>query len=263
MLVFITSIRHPWNCNSYARVGKLARLSIESVCNQTDSGFEVVVVCNRIPPGTFPKNIHFVEVSFPPPSPVKTPTTGLEAIWLDRGSKYVVGIAYARRFAPEHIMFFDGDDLVSNRLSEFVNQTDGPSGWVMYRGYMLRYGDDHVVPIEDFFRLCGTSVIHPADALELPEGIEPESDLGQIVNLVDDYMLKSVFGGHRLAAFHYTKVRQTPLLPLPFPGAIWVLGTGENHSGRQGPAAGEVPVSLELAHEFSIPRDWPSLEIEI
>ena len=144
MLVFITSIRHPWNCNSYTRVGKLALLAIQSVCNQTGSMFEVVVVCNRIPQEPFPDNVHFLEVGFPPPSPVKAPTTGMRAIRLDRGSKYVAGVAYARRFSPSHIMFFDVDDLVSNRLSEFVNQADSTTGWIMPRGYKLRYGSDYL-----------------------------------------------------------------------------------------------------------------------
>jgi hypothetical protein len=131
----------------------------------------------------------------------------------------------------------------------------------MRRGYKLRYGSDYLAPVDDFFKHCGTSIIHPANALELPSDITPESDLEEIINLVDEHTLKNLLGSHRLASFHYTEILQTPLQCLPFPGAIWVLGTGENHSGRRGPD-GQLRISPQMAREFSIPVQWPSLECQ-
>lgn len=259
MLVFITSIRHPWNCHSFYRVGELARLSLESVCGQLDNRFEVVVVCNRIPPNVFPNKVHFVEVDFPPPSPHKLPDTGLEAIWLDRGTKYAVGIEYARRFSPSHIMFFDVDDFVSNRLSKHVNENDEGESWIMERGLKIRYGGQHAFLVSDFFRYCGTSAIHPISTLSVPKEISIDSDQEFILKNINQNLLDNVLSGHRLVPWYYENILKTSMRTLPFDGAIWVLGTGENHSGQTCPD-GKIEIDEAIRGEFMMPAEWPEIK---
>ena len=113
MLAFITSVRHPLNSNSYPRVIQLLDRTLSSVCRQTDRDFQVVVVCNEIPDLSSRDNVHFTKVDFPPPNRNASAETGLDAIRLDRGTKYFVGLLYAARFEPSHVMFFDADDYLS------------------------------------------------------------------------------------------------------------------------------------------------------
>ncbi len=128
MLVFITSVRHPHNSSDYTRVESLLRSTLASVCAQTVQDFRVVVVCNRRPAGSFPPQVEFVVVDFPPPSVEAGPMTGREAVLLDKGTKLAVALVAAQRHHPDYVMKFDADDFVSRRLVGFLATQEGP-GW--------------------------------------------------------------------------------------------------------------------------------------
>lgn len=254
MLVFITSLKHPFNCHAYRRVGGLLALTLASVRRQTNGDFAVVVVCNRRPDGDFPPDVHFVEVNFPPPSPHKRPDTGMDAIRLDRGSKYLVGRAFAERFAPRHIMFFDADDFVSARIAKTVNEGPDDTAWIISTGYVMQFGSASCAPLENFHKHCGTSFVHPAAAVSVPP-VSPDVSIEEITSGFDNYLVETLLGTHRGAPFHYREVLRRPVEALPYPGAIWVLGNGENHSGRAG-RAGTQAVTPAMRREFGIPDDW-------
>jgi hypothetical protein len=255
LLVFITSLRHPWNCHSYRRVCALLDRSLKSVCRQTHPDYRVIVVCNELPRLTPHERIEYVEVNFPAPSDRADPHTGMNAIRLDRGSKYIVGASVARKYAPRHVMFFDADDLVSNRIAQTVNHGPEQMAWVFNEGYQFRMGSDRCLLKKDFYKLCGTSFVHPLCALKVPGGIEHDTSLEEVLRSTSQYSLRSVFGSHRNVMDHYTRALVRPVTPLPYPGAIWVLNTGENHSGRVG-ARGDLPVTPNMKDEFGIPDDW-------
>jgi hypothetical protein len=257
VLVFITSLRHPRNCNSWDRVCELAGATLASVCAQTCPDFEVIVVCNRAPSGNFPPKVRFLTVDFPAPSPIDGPKTGMHAIRMDRGAKYLAGAAMARTLNPSHVMFFDADDLLSNRIAGHVLNAAPSCGWYLQSGYRLRCGARRVDPVDRFHQHCGSSIIHRADVVTPPAGIEPDTPLDVIHSAVDEATLKFLYGSHRVAKHRYAR-SAIPFHPLPFPGAIWVLGTGENHSGKQG-AVGEMAIDRALVEEFSIPDSLAAL----
>ncbi len=251
MMAFITSIRHPRNCGSYGRVAELLGWTLRSVCAQTDRNFVVVVVCNEIPRCWSDDNVHFVTVDFPAPSPLKQPNTGIQAIRIDRGTKYLVGLMYARRFDPEHIMFFDADDLVSERLTRFVRTHSESANWYINQGYEYQSGGRTLRLLDDFHKHCGTSHIYHKDVFEIPDDISVDADFETIVNSVDTHYLMHVLGSHKVAIRHHRKAGHE-FAPIPFPAAVWVLGTGENHSGRSGDP-GDIGLDEGLIQEFHIP----------
>ena len=63
-----------------------------------------------------------------------------------------------------------------------------------------------------------------------------------------------MLGSHRMTASMLAK-NGVILNPLPFHGAIWVKGTGENHSGESG-ANGSVPVDDAMRNEFAFPAGF-------
>ena len=70
MLVFVTAVKHPDNSASYEDVWRLLNNTLYSVCNQNDTDFRVVVVCDKRLPlfhneGLINKYTDFVEVDFP------------------------------------------------------------------------------------------------------------------------------------------------------------------------------------------------------
>ena len=251
MLIFITSIRHPHNSDSYQRVVGLLDQTLESICAQTSVNFQVVVVCNEVPNLPSRQNVDYVKVNFPPPSKLKRPTTGMQAIRLDRGSKYVIGLLYARRYSPDYIMFFDADDYISCRIVEFVERHPVVDGWYFEHGYSYQQGANSVRLLDNFYKMCGTSHIFQFSLFPLPHQLTVHSSLQSITTIMDDQYLNSVLGSHRFARRYY-KSRAVDLEMLPFAGAVWVLGNGENHSGLPG-KPGNLSLSNDLINEFSIP----------
>ncbi len=70
MLVFVTAVKHPDNSESYDGVWRLLNNTLYSVCNQDNSDFRVIVVCDqKLPLFHHQELIHkytdFIEVNFP------------------------------------------------------------------------------------------------------------------------------------------------------------------------------------------------------
>lgn len=256
MMAFITSIRHPRNCHSYDRVAELLGLTLRSVCAQTCENFVVVVVCNEPLRCWTDEKIHFVNVNFPAPSPLKQPNTGIQAIRVDRGAKYFVGLLYATRFRPDHIMFFDSDDLVSRRIVQFVESQPRATNWYLDKGYEYQLGAPTLRLLDDFHKQCGTSHIYRSQLFKLPEDVGVDADLNTVVAAVGMPYLTTVLGSHKISLLHYRRAGHE-FLPIPFPAAVWVLGTGENHSGRSA-HPGDIRLEPELMSEFHIPSELPA-----
>lgn len=249
MFYFITSLRHPGNCNSYDRVSFLLENTLRSVCKQTSENFKVLVVCNKIPAINVNKSVEFLEVDFPAPSSLNRAQTGMEAIRSDRGYKYMAGLIYIRPYNPSYVMFFDADDFISNRIVEFVTQQKEKCGWYIETGYQFQTGDTHLSSMSNFHHHCGTSLIYPYSMLEIPSGLAGEVNLSSIKRYSDENYLKNVLGSHRAAVMIHQSWGYS-FRPLPFPCAIWILGTGENHSGKNG-HPGDIAISNEISNEFS------------
>ena len=251
MIAFITSVRHPLNSNSYPRVIELLDRTIKSVCRQTDPDFRVVVVCNEIPDLPPRDRVEFTKVDFPPPSCNTTAQTGLDAIRLDRGSKYFVGLLHAARFEPSHIMFFDADDYISRRIAAHVNENPDSDGWVIKDGYMYQEGSYFIRQLSDFHLWNGTCNILRFENLNVPRGLDTTVTQDEVTQRLDPFFLRGVLGSHPFTE-SYFNVLGKPLNPLLFCGAIYVTGTGENHSGLS-KTSGNKRVDAAIAEDFGLP----------
>jgi len=255
MLVFVTCLMHPANAKSYATIGRLLARTLRSLCAQTSDAFEVVLVCNQVPPGIEPHpKVHFVTVEHPPCEGQGERAAGLRASNVDRGCKRAIGVVYARRFDPDYIMLCDADDLVSNRLAAYVEQHAGGPGWFVERGHIHREGSVVSFLKRGFHQVCGSSNILRTDLLELPAELSVDANQDDILAAVDLAYLVQIFGGHSFAVDRYGD-RGLPLAPLPFPGAVWILGTGENTSGIRNAGAAWTPIGDDLRREFGFDVD--------
>jgi glycosyltransferase involved in cell wall biosynthesis len=261
MLVFITSIRNPLNSNSYDKVWKLLGNTLNSVCNQKDQDFKVIVVANKIlhkfeDNKKIKEKVEFLKVEFDPPTDINNPKTGRDAIKFDRGTKYIAGLMAARKYNPSHIMFFDADDYVSEKISSLVNENPQENGWFMQDGYLL--ANDKIVEFSPFFNFCGTSnIVKISNILEEIESskISETSSQKEIIDSTSDHYLKMIIGSHRFLPEYFEK-KGLPMKPFAIPGAIYNMETGENHSFHTSEQhQGWKKVSKEIIDEFSIHLD--------
>ena len=231
MMVFITSVRHPRNSHSYGRILSLLKASLESVCAQTDRDFKVIVIANqRDEIGFSHPNLEWLTVDFPPPSQETGPRTGHAAVRRDKGCKYAVGLCRARELTPNHVMFFDADDFVHRGIAAFCNERKDANGWYVDRGHAWRSGSLIYGDVEHFYKWCGTCNIINFQLFDWPETLSTGSSIDDIERSLGKEFVHTILGAHPFTVGYFAE-RGLPLAPLPFPAAVYLRGTNENHSG--------------------------------
>ena len=216
MLVFIIPVKSPQLSKSWDHVSKLFERCIRSVCNQTSANFRVIVVCHEKPQIEFSHpHITYIEVDFPPPAPDG------KSKGIDKLRKILLGLNYARQLNPSHAMNVDADDCVSKHLAKLVEQNPQSNGWFVDKGYVYEDGSKILYfKRKDFHQWCGTCNIVRYDLIDIPERIE------------DAWInFKKYYCSHRRLVKKLAQ-QGTPLNRLPFSGAIYILGHGDNDSGN-------------------------------
>lgn len=251
MIIFLITVRHPENSVDYLKIELLLEQTIRSACNQTSSDFKVVVVCNKVPKIDVNLDlVDFVKVDFQPPSKLLGSKMDIDEVRVDQGSKKVVGLLHAQKYAPDYVMFLDADDFVSNQIAQYVNSRKKENGWFIQKGYIYGSQDGLIRKTNEFHMKCGSSHIINYNLFEIPDCLSPNSSLKSIKNHMDDFYLRKVLGSHRWIRDYFDK-KGLHLKSIPFPGAIWVLDTGENHSGKSLLGVG-YPVNPKVCLEFSV-----------
>jgi hypothetical protein len=216
MLVFVIPLKGREFSKSWERVCNLFARCIKSVCNQTSPDFRVIVVCNEQPEIDFHHpNITYLTVDL---ADYKEPLS-VNRGRTDKGRKILKGLVYAQQFAPTHTMALDADDCISNKIAEFVKNNPESNGWFINQGYKYQEGSDYIyIKRNNFYRMCGSCNILRYDLNFLPEPPEYNRGYGYYKYYIDHAKVKDTL-----------IEKSQPISPLPFPGAIYILETGENH----------------------------------
>lgn len=214
MLVFILALQSPEASKDWGQVSRLCERTLRSVCAQTSPAFKVILVCNVRPETSFTHpHLSIIERDFPVPAATSA------ARMNDKWTKLKVGLVAARHLAPAHVMLMDADDCVHRGLAEHVARYPGFPGWSMTEGYFHDEGSHWIYRRKEFYNFCGSSAIVRLEPSNFPQSeAEPKENYFILDN------------GHR-AIKEYMSERGTPLQPLPFVGAVYMTGTGENDSG--------------------------------
>jgi hypothetical protein len=255
VLGFVTSLRHPHNMKSIRRVARLLDGMLASVCRQEDPDICVVVVHNGLPDLTVrDPRVTFVDVDFAAPNPRGQVRIAYRDRMLDKGAKLTVGATRARDLGASHIMFFDYDDRAHHRLSAHANSDDTAAGWFSPTGYIHTRGLRWVTFVDhDFHKKCGSTSIVRTDLLGLPQTLDPSPSLEDVsARCGDDYLVG--FVGEHSRRPELIEPRGGHLEPLPFPSAIWEIGSGENISGSLIAGGARLPIGAPLTEQYGLAR---------
>ncbi|VXD11305.1 conserved hypothetical protein [Planktothrix serta PCC 8927] len=212
MLVFIIPLKSSRLSSSWERVCQLLERTLKSVCNQTSSNFEVIIVCHEKPELSFsPPKVRYLSVDLP------LPGDDYVSKEKDKMCKMLLGMIEADSMNPSHLMFVDADDCVSNRLVEYVDQNIDQNGWFIGKGYEYREDIQQLKYRSKGLHLrTNTSHIIRMDLLK-PDLTIPLAEVRR-----DNFILY-----HRDTA-DILERRGTPLKELPFPGMVYITDNGEN-----------------------------------
>jgi glycosyltransferase involved in cell wall biosynthesis len=192
MLLFIIPLKSKEVSQSWTSTCQLLERCLRSICNQTDSRFQVLVVCNGKPDISYAHpQIEYLEVD------LQIPETYEEKSF-DKSKKTILGLLYSQKFSVDHVMVVDADDCVSNRLAAFVNAHMDSDGWVIKQGYIYKE-NDLVMRHEKirFNQQCGSCNILKFEQCPLPEDGESFSN--------DIIYFYSGFNHGRIEAFFKNK----------------------------------------------------------
>lgn len=225
VIAFVTTIRHPLNSTDYASVQRLAHDSVTAWLRQTDARFAIIVVSNEPVPLPADARVHPLLVAFPPPSTKQTARTGLEAILRDKETKNAIGLARARELGAEYAMFVDADDFIARDLTAFAAAHRGEAGWTITDGWRVQLERRALRRHRgDFHLQCGSSHIVRTELL-------PSTSQGVSATQEQLYAEQGELLERRLGS-HMHLHDDLPLRPLPFPGALYRVGTSQSHSGN-------------------------------
>ena len=212
MLIFVMALKSKQVSHRWEQVERLFENTLRSVCAQTSDKFKVVVVCHEKPDIRFThKNVIYFSVDFPIPR-------NFEERRSDKRRKHLAGLMYASQFNPTHTMYVDADDYVVRHLAEFVENNSTSPGWFFQEGYVYpNLGNVIYVNRKNFHQWCGTSNIIRHDLRDIPKDTSDSSI---------DY--DRLYVGHTAVDTYLLEEKGARICPLPFRGAIYNVGHGEN-----------------------------------
>ncbi len=254
MLAFVTSMPHPKSCASYVRRSELLSDTLRSVLGQTHSDFRIVIVANEPPDFELPNDerIEIALVSFPPPDlPIGRPLMAAD-FYADKGSKLAVGAAVAVRQQADYVMFVDSDDYVHHELAAFVSRAKGQPGWYSDTGYFHVHGVRSVTAVNrDFHKRNGSTHILRTDLLGVHGDIDVKFSREEVLDRVGRLRARSLMGDHQWIVSFFEDLGE-PLAPLPFPAAIWEIGTKENFTRVLAAAGKKVPIAGRISNQYGL-----------
>jgi hypothetical protein len=246
-LTFAIPVRDPRGVTDWAPIRELMAITLKSLVSQRGPSARIVIGAS---PGTdlpeLPPSAEVVEVHLPfRPLPDGEGPERWDAILVDKGLRLAHALAAA---TPQgHVMVVDYDDLVSARLTEVVAASPEAPGWFVDAGYLWDGGPLASVLPTGFNDLCGTSLIVRHDLLKVPA--DPDDPAGL-------EWIKATLGSHKLWHDLFE------LEQLPFPGAVYRVGSGANVSGAIGQGRRVLRAAKsprELARHLRVLRPWSAV----
>ena len=155
MLGFVVPFKSKAKSNDWEKDSLLLKRTLESTLNQVDENFRCYVVYSDMPLyPIYDSKIEWVHFPFDfleleqiadLHTFIRRPNAHPEAYatrFLDQGKRVLFGCTKAINNGCDYIMMLDADDLVSNRLSQFVNMNNRKEnfGWFVSKGYLYRDG---------------------------------------------------------------------------------------------------------------------------
>lgn len=224
VITFIIPIRHPNNVRDHSEQIYILKQTLWSIAAQSDKSWECIIVANKgAPIPSLPQGFKLVNVDFPP-NPhhdrrIHSSSAAYSAVRHDKGQRVLSGIV--EKSSSRFVMVIDDDDLVSRRLVEFVSANADAEGWYIENGYEFWDTGRRIRswPIDNFWKLCGSSIIFRPERLDLPHGADYETNT----------FVANMLGSHRFLKPEMER-RGNPLEVVPFAAAAYRRGHSNSHS---------------------------------
>ncbi len=182
MLGFVVPIKPKEFSKDWMYDTLLLERTARSICGQTGDFFKMIIVYNEKPEINFEhKNIIYVQYPFKSvlvseiedfDSYVKNYYNPAYAErMMDKGKKIHYGCKIAMEDGCSYMMAVDSDDLVSNKLAEFVHKNlyTCKAGWRIKKGYIYEENSNFIVKNLNIQNVNGSTHIVRKDLITIPD----------------------------------------------------------------------------------------------
>lgn len=169
----------------YSKDWPLANLMLErtvrSICSQTSRNFRLIIVYNDKPEIQFSDdNIHYMPYSFPEITISQIEDFDYMSQWftveyaermMDKSRKITLGCKLAKELGCDYLMAIDSDDMISNKIAEYVNENSCSriAGWRISNGYLYREGSKLIIKSNQIWGINGSTHIIRSDLVDIPD----------------------------------------------------------------------------------------------
>ncbi|WP_428663331.1 glycosyltransferase family A protein [Reyranella sp.] len=242
------------NASDWEQVSKVFNQTLRSLDNQTNKSFQVLLAAQDMPEIAPDLKLDVVHLT-----PHWTVENLTNAKLRDKRWKRTLLLRAVRERGGGYVMMLDADDLVSNRLVDYVLKDGDPNGYIAETGYAYDWKANLIAPIpgvwgKGFDGVCGSCSVINFTLNDLP----PLRGGDEAADYLAKHLKEHSGWKHVMREFG------RPLKPLPFPAAIYVLNHDNNlhfsiaqHRQASLPRrieARKVPLTPALIKEFALPR---------
>lgn len=224
MLGFVIALKGKAKSKNWSVDSRLIKRTLLSLLNQEDQRFKIYVAYSDMP--NDPVEHEKVEwIQFPFPFAEMEDIVDREVFltrytlgkhlpgFYDQGKKSLYAASFARKDGCKYIMSVDYDDLLSRKISAFVNHADSSNnyGWYIDKGYIYKEGDHHLTRVKAINDRCGSVNIIREDYVPNPEFSSMK------------YQDFKFFPTHNFIPQWLKIDHNIDILPLPFYGLIYLV----------------------------------------
>lgn len=246
MLIFCIPLRSKEVSKDWNKVSLLFNRTLESVYNQTNENFKIFVACHQIPTlnQKYDDRVQFIIMN------TKIPSTYMDMMW-DKDTKIFTCQNAARKYLTEqkfegaYFMNVDSDDLISNKLAEFINKKATKRVYTSRYGFIYFEGHTYMKKARRLERTCGSCFVIYLDLDQLPV-----DDEGYLSNKID----KCPFTPHHSdLRYKLIKVKGWSHAFIPFPTTIYIVNdvNVSNFANHQVGRNRRIEYNLELRRKIS------------
>lgn len=167
MIVFIIPFVSKQLCKDWQLATNLLQGTLDSIANQSDRRFKIVVGCHEIPEVAFkgdPAQLTFLPMPYSP----------LEQEWsqksqTDRMMKCCTALLSLKDTDFNYCMAIDADDRIHRDLVAFLHHKPQADGWIVDKGYQVDYGSKRAMKHSRLSKICGSTFILSRELVGVPQ----------------------------------------------------------------------------------------------
>jgi len=225
-ITFVIPFRSKTTSNDWDLHSRLLKRTIKSVLRQTSSNFQILVVYSELPydPVSHDK-LSYLRLPFDPIDIALIEghnelTDRFKFFFMDHGRRIMYGAHRAIQAGTNYIMSVDADDLISNKIAEYVRDKDpSEAGWILKRGFV--YIDQAAWLYKqpnNMNSINGSTHILNVAVIDIP-------DFDKRPFLINDYDL---FSAHAWLEERLRERKGIQLKELPFYGVLYSRNSGSH-----------------------------------